>query len=81
MAARKSARKKSAFFTLVRNVEVPKDGLAEFFLDRGWIIYKVIESASHTTVDEAMTDARKHGSNALVVWRADTTAYCSGAWL
>jgi hypothetical protein len=75
MTARKSAKKKSVAFTLPRDVEVPKDGLVEFFLNRGWVIHRVIEPASHSAVDDAMTDARKHGSNALVVWRAGTTAY------
>jgi hypothetical protein len=62
-------------FFLPAVIEVPKDGLTEFFQSRGWTIFWVLEGKPASAVQQVTDRARKTHGNALVVWRAGTTAY------
>lgn len=57
-----------------RQINVPEGGLAEFFINRGWQIFSVVDASStrksHSKmVKKAMKAANKIGDNVMVVWR------------
>ena len=56
-------------------IDIPKGGITEFFLNRGWVIYEVVRAGSGITLQDVTDRARKtYGKDVMVVYRAGTTA-------